>query len=192
MLYFTFFKPFKYVILIFLWLLINLCSNSSLAIDPADIQSVEHQDSTQCIVSAKECGKDPYLTIDQLKEINPSANVNQIKYIYNLQEKYYKLFKKEYPQYKDSLDLPEVSKCVYFGWKVNSANGFLVDHSENIIKSSGHKPLDNFCLDLIKQCSPFEGLKTDSPDGKYNEIEIHFLFTRNVCQQINGKFVIIK
>lgn len=109
-----------------------------------------------------------------------------------MQEKYHKLFQKEYAQYKDSLDLPEVSKCVYFGWKVNSANGFLVDYSENIIKSSGYEPLDNFCLNLIKQCSPFDGLKTDLPGGKYHEIEINFLFTRNVCKQINGKSVIIK
>lgn len=174
------------------YIFISNCFNISSALDPTDVKTVEDQDSKICIVLSDKCNKDSYLSTDQLKEINPSANNKQIQYIYNLQAKYYALFKKEYLLYKDSLDLPNVSKCVFFEWKVNSANGFLVDDSERIIKSSGVESLDKFCIDLIKQCSPFDGLITDIPGGKYNEITIRLLFNREVCKVINSKSVIVK
>ena len=137
------------------------------------------------------CEKHNVLSKEEIKAFNPKLSQKKINYLYNLQFRFMEIFKKEFDRDRKFFSIPK-SICTDFTWTVNTANGFLVKDSVNVLKSSGDRKYDDYVLHIVKLCEPFDGLVDDTPNGKYSEQKIRYIFNYLICKKENGKVITVK
>ncbi len=177
-------------ILIAIVLLLSSIFTANISIAQEATPSPSPTDNGPCKVTLN-CGEKGFLTKEEIRAFNPKLSQKKINYLYNLQFKFTDVFKKEFTRDARFFTIPK-SVCTDFNWTINTANGYLVKDSVDLLKSSGNTDFDNYVMHIVQLCEPFEGLVDDVPSGKYSEEKIRYIFSYLICKKENGKVITVK
>lgn len=132
-------------------------------------------------------------SIEELKAKNPNASKEGLKYVFEVQKRYYETWERELSKNVEldriADEFPHSSTTVVLNWRIDSM-GNLINDSANIKKSSGSEPMDQYFLVVLEKASPFPVPPKKLLEKSNNEVNIDLEFAHNVFKKTKlGKVV---